>query len=392
VKIFTPRTPRVLLAFAVGCGLGLSWGVVYHIILAGLMVAPLLGTGLAFLSLASAPSNLDESAADASNQKPRRRAVVLPALLGLFFVAVGLFAIRDPVWFLGPAVLFRSVELPESGEGIRIFSEVPDQKRDDALIEFVGAFHDEFARAFFDPGECSVDVHLIRSKERFEQLQRLGMESVFGAIYESAFWGRQIFLREGRGMGTLTHLLANHYFACAGKDRLHPWFRVAVATQVEKFIALREGDTWQVSFFYRSDWRFPEIARRYDPRHFLARLLMGVDQNLIRVFGLYLRDRGWLRPLLTEAAPFPKAGLKELKRLSGMEYESLALDLDRWLKTEALAIPTVRAAFSATGQDAVRVRTTLEKSHRWDAKAHAWRGPAGQQPAPSIGEIHPPLF
>jgi hypothetical protein len=366
---------------AMGLVIGLVWGAPGGLFGVGLLAGALLGCGLGLLIWARP-----------AGRKRRHPLASWRVWVANALLVCGGLAMALPVQLFGPTFLVQGISLPGASQGIRVYSDLDKADRDATLVQFIDGFQRAFSKSFFPVEECPVDVHVIGSPHRIERLQGLGIDIEIGATYDDDDAHPTIVVQDGNGLGRLTHHLAKHYLACMGKGDLHPWIRHALATHVEVFVATQDGQEWHFSFGYRDQKRFPSFSMRFDREHLLWGLLAGQDRSMHKAFGLFLHEKGWLVPLINEAAPYPRAGHRELRRLTGMGHTEMATTFEAWLKTDARAIPMMGEAFIVTEGGRAAANANLNEWYRWDVERSAWRAPTPAKAAIPLRPLGPLLL
>jgi hypothetical protein len=271
--------------------------------------------------------------------------------------------------------------LVHRGDGFTLYSDRPRTRKDAELLAFLNQFRKEVATHLFSPGSpaCTVDVYWMREdKNYYAAANHHELGTDYGFYVRTSRPTPAIVVREGSGLGTLTHQMMYHYLACSYPEGLPPWAAQGAATFVEKFLAVERGGQLQFSWGYRSNWRDSELRERIDLVDLAAILRDRRDQNVFRSLFLYLHHRQKLVPLLNRLHGARNDGIEQLERTLGVPIATVERQWRQWVKEKGLDLPMVEASFAAWGENARKVDAALGRNWRWDESRQIWRPKPGR--------------
>lgn len=370
IQFFTLK--QSLISIVLGLVVGLSWGRTNHAPWAGLCLSIILSLGLS-LVLA-----IPRSSAKFFSIPPWH------AFVGAILVGISVGAVVNPgvvvyySQYIGIDLWNHQHHKIERGPGFTLYTDAPREPEDTRLVAFLGQFREEIANHLFDPGSasCSADVHMMRDdKNYFGVANRFGIKTPYGFFIRRAWRGPIIVVREGSGLGTLTHQMMYHYLVCAFPEGLSSWATQGVATFVEKFLAIESNGRIAFTWGYRSNWRDPEVRNILDAVNLASFLRKGTEQSVFNSLFLFLHHQKQLIPLLNRLHGEQGDGLDRLEEVFQQPIAEVEQRWRTWLATDALSLPMVEASFMVWGNEARRVETYLQRFWDWDASRLLWVDP-----------------
>ncbi|MGK7924330.1 MAG: hypothetical protein AB4290_03580 [Spirulina sp.] len=371
------------LAIAIGgiCGVvfGLIWGQSQQALSLGIMVGLALGLGAGLV--------LTQSSRHAS-QGALRGFLRLPnwkSLVGSVLVAIAIGAIANPTVFLFYA---RRVGLepwhpnyPQVGAstGFKLYSDLPSPEQDAKIQRFLENFRTAIGARFLPTGpeSCSVDVYLLRRESNYNAILRTFHTRTPFGFFTTVPGQPTLFVRDGSGLGTLTHEMMHHFLYCTFRGTLPTWVDEGIATLMEKFIAIEFNGQLAFSWGYRSNWRDPAVRDVIMGMvNLRAALEAGRDQSLFNALFLMLYHQNRLKPLLTQ---FPtqsdETGIPTLMATLNLSMLEIQQQLQKWMQTEALNLPMLELSFVAWANETKTVDQYLRQNWQWNPEKQMWLSP-----------------
>lgn len=362
----------------VGGVFGLIWGQSQQALGLGLIVGLALGLGAGLVLTQSSGHH---------SQGSLKGFLTLPSwqsLVGSVLVAIAIGAIVNPTVSLFYA---RRIGLepwhpnyPQVGAspGIKLYSDLPFPEQDAKIQRFLENFRATVGARLLSPGpeSCSVDVYLLRRESNYKAiLQTFHISTPFG-FFTTVPGQPTLFVRDGTGLGTLTHEMMHHFLYCTFPSTLPTWVDEGVATLMEKFIAIELNGKLAFSWGYRSNWRDPIVRDVMGMVDLTAALAAGRNQSLFQALFLMLYHQNRLEPLLTQfQTKSDETGIPTLMATLNLSMLEIQQQLQKWMQTEALAVPMLERSFVAWASETKPVNQYLSQNWQWQTEKQMWLSP-----------------
>jgi ABC-type nickel/cobalt efflux system permease component RcnA len=368
----------IAIAIAIGGVFGLIWGESQQALGLGIIVGLALGLGTGLV--------LTQSSGHHSQGAPRGflRLPTWQSLVGSVLVAMAIGAMVNPTVSLFYA---RRIGLepwhpnyPQVGAspGIKLYSDLPFPEQDAKLQRFLENFRATVGARFLatGPESCSVDVYLLRKESNYNAiLQTFHANTPFG-FFTTVPGQPTLFVRDGSGLGTLTHEMMHHFLHCTFPSTLPTWVDEGVATLMEKFIAIEFNGKLAFSWGYRSNWRDREVRNEMEMVNLTAALEAGRDQSLFNALFLMLYHQNRLEPLLTQIqTKSDETGIPTLMATLNLSMPEIQQQLQKWMQTEALELPMLERSFVAWANETMPVNQYLSQNWQWHPEKQMWFSP-----------------
>lgn len=363
---------------SVGTVFGLIWGQSQQALGLGMIVGLTLGLGAGLVLTQSSRHHSQGAGGFLS----------LPSwqsLVGSVLVAIAIGAIVNPTVSLFYA---RRIGLepwhpnyPQVGAspGIKLYSDLPFPEQDAKIQRFLENFRATVGARFLAPGpeSCSVDVYLLRRESNYNAIVQTFHASTPFGFFTTVPGQPTLFVRDGSGLGTLTHEMMHHFLYCTFPSTLPTWVDEGVATLMEKFIAIELNGKLAFSWGYRSNWRDPEVRDVImGTVDLTAALEAGRDQSLFQALFLMLYHQNLLEPLLTQfQTKSDETGIPTLMATLNLSMLEIQQQLQTWMQTEALDLPMLERSFVAWANETKPVNQYLSQNWQWQTEKQMWLSP-----------------
>lgn len=375
----TQRLPGLAIAIGVGGVFGLIWGQSQQALGLGIIVGLALGLGTGLVLTQSSGHH---------SQGSLRGFLRLPSwqsLVGSVLVAIAIGAIVNPTVSLfyarriGLEPWHPNYPQVAASPGIKLYSDLPFPAQDAKIQRFLENFRATVGARFLAPGSesCSVDVYLLRRESNYNAiLQTFHASTPFG-FFTTVPGQPTLFVRDGSGLGTLTHEMIHHFLYCTFPSTLPTWVDEGVATLMEKFIAIEFNGKLAFSWGYRSNWRDPEVRNVIMGMvNLTAALEAGRDQSLFNALFLMLYHQNRLEPLLTQfQTKSDETGIPTLMATLNLSMVEIQQQLQKWIQTEALAVPMLERSFVVWANETMPVNQYLSQNWQWHPEKQMWLSP-----------------
>ncbi|NEO85419.1 MAG: hypothetical protein F6J87_14400 [Spirulina sp. SIO3F2] len=306
------------------------------------------------------------------------------SLVGSVLLAIAIGAIANPNVF---AFYARRVGLepwhpsyPQVGAapGFQLYSDRPLPEQDVQIQRFLQEFRAAVGARFLNtgPASCSVDVYLLRNDANYAAiLQTFHIKTPFG-FFTTITGTPRLFVREGSGLGTLTHEMMHHFVYCTFPQGLPTWVDEGIATLMEKFIAIERNGQLAFSWGYRHHWRDPNIRKVLGTIDLATALQAGRDQDLFNALFLMLYHQQRLAPLLNQLQiNADKTGFPTLMATLNLSMGEIQRQWQQWMQTDAFNLPIVEQSFVAWANETASVDRYFREYWQWNSAQQMWLSP-----------------